>query len=211
MANVFGWIFKSPIKGTDLIFGIISFFGLISVFCGISTLKLTIYRLKVFLKVLDFYIIYSFFVTLNQIFSIIETQSPLLYGGFLQIKNAYGTFGDSELFGEYFLILFMFYFPMLLSDLTKIALNIKYTRLIIIVLLTFVQALMSVSRSVFLLLIFGVFLFAIYNIIFNNKVLNKTSNLGPLIIASTLFLMILSTFVLKDIGMVLDRMEDKFF
>ena len=206
IANIFGWAGKNPFRGLELAFGILSFFGFISVFLTMSTLRLTIDRLRLLLKVLDFYVIYSFIACTNQYLNLIRINSPLLYGSDLNNRHAFGLFGDSEIFGEYSLILFMFYLPLLFSDIPRLALKINYTRILIIVLLVLVQCLMSASRSVFLLIIFGVILLIIFNKIFRIKVLNRTSNFAPLFIVSIGFILFLSFFIIKDISYVIERM-----
>ena len=175
-------------------------------FLTLSTVRITVQRLKLFMKVLDFYVIYSFIICTNQYLNIIEINTPLLYGSNLRNRHAFGLFGDSEIFGEYSLIIFMFYIPLLFSDLPRIAMNIKYTRLVFIVTILLVQSLMSASRSVFLLLIFGVLLLYLYSKIFKTKVLNKTTNFAPLITFSTISIIFLSFFLIKDIGYIIERM-----
>ena len=203
ISNFIGWYFKNPMSKTMLGYGILSFFGYIFIFTISNRLMLTKERLNTLIRLFVYISGYLFFVSLNQHIKIITLKTPLLVGTDIYSSFTYGTFGDSELFAEYSLLIFLFLTPFLLSSLTQN--EIKVNRKIIIagIIFSLINLLLTGSRSAFILLFVSLFILFIYKSAKKVKYFNK--NYLPYAIFVFCILFFINIFL--NIDYVLTRMS----
>jgi hypothetical protein len=164
MFNILGWIFKNKMAIEFKIAGIISFFGYIFAFLYVRNHEINEKRIRYFYILTCVLSVYNLIISLNNYFAILYTEltpliptSPSRFG-----KNIMaGTFDHSELYGEYGLVIFLFYLPCLInSSLYKV---FRIPRMLIIVglLSSYLNLVLSFARSVFVLAFIGILIFLI--------------------------------------------------
>ncbi|CAB1060957.1 hypothetical protein D1BOALGB6SA_5724 [Olavius sp. associated proteobacterium Delta 1] len=198
LSNIFGWAIKNTMPTRDMIYGIISLFGMIFIFIITSKVEITKERLNLFIRVLVVISIYMFFVNINQEFNIFKTRTPLLWGSDIQSRHSFSTFGDSELFGEYGLLTFVFLYPLLLSKLTKYDLNLNENIVTLGLIISLLHIIMSGSRSVVLILVFILTIFSLFSHLSGTRVINKHFNIFPYAILALPLIIILNMFFKYD-------------
>jgi len=205
--NILGWMTKNPSPRTDLLFGIISFFGYIAIFILISRTYLSEKRLNLFVSISIVLTVYLAFTSLNSYFGIIKVASPLIWGvervGSLVQSS---MLGDSELYGEHGLLILLFYIPFLLSTITKTKIYINEKFLYFGILFSSVNLLLSRSRSVFMLGVTGIILLFFFLRIFDLKVINKTGKFIPGLLTSIVVLFLAGQLI--NINYVFERLGD---
>ncbi len=137
--NVAGWLFKNSMPLFSMLLGVISFFGYLLVFNLTRKVNLTENRIRIFMQVNIFLLLYSLITALNIHYAVLRTSSPLLYtpderfgmGGL----SATSMIGHSELYNEESLLMFLFFVPFLMSSRTtkylRVSKSLVYSGLIL--------------------------------------------------------------------------------
>lgn len=126
ISNIFGWIFinKQPII---LIFqGVVTLLGYILMFNFVRHMVIDRRQIRSFTLITLSMLIYLLIVGINQRFAFVNLNTPLLgsydiglgsitYGS----TNAQGTFRNSELFGEYALLMIALFLPLFCSKFVQ--------------------------------------------------------------------------------------------
>jgi hypothetical protein len=121
-------------------------------FYSFSTISMSPKRVKLFFTVWFFTGSWVFFIALNQHFQWIITPSPLLpQFGIVMSPTPAGSFGNSELFAEYYCILFVLSLNFIIYSKEVFQLYIKSIFPFGMLLITLGSLLMSSSRSSILL------------------------------------------------------------
>lgn len=160
ITSILGWVFKLPIKDLNILLGFISLSAYLLVFYSFSNVKLSFYYVRSFIHILCVLSILNLFVSINTHFGLIPLESPLFISSLTRLGMSSwfmsGTFTSSELYGEYFLLVYLFLLVILLSfgNLKKVfGFNFK---LITFGLITAgLNSFFSFSKAVFLLLLIG--------------------------------------------------------
>ena len=156
LSSILGWLLNFTGSNSDLIYSLITFFGLVFLLLISSRLEITFSRIKIFLQINFFLIIYATIASINKYFHIININTFIMpiYGESDSYFEGGGLIGSSPLYGENSMILLLLFFVFILSiNLTNI---FNKVTLYFFATLAFVNVFMSISRSVFLLSIMGV-------------------------------------------------------
>ena len=161
-ANFLGWILLNKIELIYRFFGIINFFSFIVIFIIVSSFTLTQERIRDWLYCAGFMAIWIMLVNLNQRNALINIQTPLLgvdpRSDVNPISAGFrlGLFGHSELNGEYGMLLFILFFPFLISVLNSKGFNLNRKMVLVFSLSSFLIAILSSARSTVLLIVLGI-------------------------------------------------------
>lgn len=155
LSCVLGWLINYTGKGLDFFYSFITFTGLILLLLFSSKIELTPIRIAVFLRLNLIIIIYSTVASLNKYLHIITFNTPMMpiYGMEGEYFEGGGVIGSSPLYGEHSLILLILFTVFYIIN--KHDINIKRPLILLAMLIAFINVFMSVSRSVFLLSVFG--------------------------------------------------------
>ncbi len=171
--NFIGLFLNSPMPLINKIYGSLAFLSYIFIYFFVSNQILTPQKLKHFIILFTFITIYMFLAGLNQRYGLIYTNSPLASLvkdriGYAS-THAYGTIGSSALFGEYSILSLALFIPVLVSKQLHINLKLKRIFLIILLIFSFFNILLSGSRAPFLLSII-IFILYIFFILFKTEI-----------------------------------------
>ena len=175
--NLIGWIFISDAELILRIQGFIMLCSYILMFLFISNIKLTPFQLRRFFDLLVIISIYVFFASINQRIGIIDSYFPFLppkaisEGVIALTTNSNSTFGNSELYGEYSVLILLLTMSVSKSQkLVRLFFSKTYYPLIIIS-LSFIGTFLSGSRASIILAILAVIIVFLQNIVnFNNSI-----------------------------------------
>lgn len=162
ISNILGWVFKNKIQIPFLLLGIISLAAYLMLFFASKRLLMEKWHISLLIKTIVIMLIYQALVSLNTYYSLIDTDLTHLLPtseNRFGLKYMTGTFGHSELYGEFALIMFLFLLPFSFSNKTETIFGIKRTTLIIGLITAFINILLSASRSAFGLSFIGIFIF----------------------------------------------------
>lgn len=161
-SNFLGWILVNKIELIYRFFGIINFFSFIIIFIIVSSFTLTRERIRKWLYCSGFIAIWIFLVSLNQKIALINMQTPLLgvdpKSAINPISAGFrlGLFGHSELNGEYGMLLFVLFFPFMISILNSRGFSLNRKIVLAFSLSAFLTAILSSARSAVLLIVLGI-------------------------------------------------------
>lgn len=206
ISSILGWFTNYVGEAIDIIYSISTFLGVISLLLVASRIIVTQQRIRVFLEVNMVLIVYSTIASLNKYINLITFNSPLLpiYGIDDNYIEGGGTIGSSPLYGEYSMIVGILFSVILI--LTPRIQRINKNYLIFFLFLSIINVFMSISRSVFLLLIMGIAMVFLFQLKINNVRPQK-------MIAQILFITLLGigTFIIaksSGIDYVFSRVEE---
>ncbi len=181
VANMTGLIFRNPMPFNVRLLQGASFSSFLLAFYVASNLMLSEARIRILLRVLSVSIAYNFIISLNQHYSILKMDTPLLglsESLFYAANNAFGTFGSASNNGQFSMMMFAFLMPLLCASVTsrKLKLNpIYFTAIALICVFTVVLSNMRAAaiESVLLTLIYSIMFTFMYRRSFGNlKYLN---------------------------------------
>lgn len=191
--NVLGWIFKSPVMPFKMIFGISALFSFVLVFYFLSNVKLTPWRLKLFIEISAIMSLWALLVSFNTYLKLINTISPFLVSTTVRFENEWfiqsGTFSNHELYGEYGMLSFFLFLSISFSErLHKI---IDNRILWIGIISSFFNAVFSFGKAVIVEITIGTILLLVFNNLLNIKMLNQRYNFVKYAIILVAILLIL--------------------
>jgi O-antigen ligase len=152
--NVFGWVIKNPVPLITKVSGATAFLSYILMFRMVSNLRMTEERVRAFFVVTALMLLVSLVIALNQRYAIFNFNTPLLgaysaehgritYGS----TNAQGPFRNSELFGEYAVLMLALLIPLLSSTATQRSLRMKVHTILLMVLASGAAILLTSTRA----------------------------------------------------------------
>lgn len=133
--NVLGWALNNPMPIIPLMEGATAFLGYMLIFQISSKIRITADRVRIFLAIVFFLLIYMLAIALNQNYSLIDTGSPMLGGNTLTVGKVtesgrpMGTLGHFELFSEYALLMMCLIIPLISSSTLRD--EIKFSRIVL--------------------------------------------------------------------------------
>lgn len=164
--NVIGVIFKNPLPWVMRLQGLAAFFGFILMFGLAMKVEITPHRFRQFLLVSLVMLIYLIIVSINQRYAFVNWNTPLIgaYGAGHGVityctTNAKGTFRNSELFGEYAVLLFTLFMPLISSSATQRELYLSSKKIILMIILCLVCILLTSTRAAAILAVFVVVMY----------------------------------------------------
>ncbi|NLM67891.1 MAG: hypothetical protein GX180_12085 [Enterococcus sp.] len=168
ITNFLGFLIKNPSDKLDLFQSVILFSGLILTFIFIQNFKFSMSNIKSLFQVLTFISLILFVVALNQKYVFIDSPYLLMgaitgYPSVSSVKIAYdgrfpSLFGDYELFSEFSLLMFILAFSIFMDKNSNKTFDLGNTPFFLMV-ISFMNILITGTRSGFILLFAFVFLF----------------------------------------------------
>jgi hypothetical protein len=148
--------------------GVAAFLGFIAMFWLASNTEMTQERLRLFLTVTFLLLVYQFLVALNQRYTLLDLNTPLLgsyteMGSHLKmaVASTPGTLTNFELLGEYCLITICLLLPLLSSSRVEKELDFGSYRIVMMILLSLACIVLSRNRSSAILTVLAVTMFYI--------------------------------------------------
>lgn len=174
--DVVGWAVNAPLPIIPALQGLATFFGFVLMFQLASSIVITKERLRLFLKVVFFMLLYQFIVALNQRYYVVQWRDPFI-GGNLEYATtqALGTFQHYELFGEYGVLMACLLVPMLSSSLIQRETGFSNNRFLIMIFCCLSFILFTMNRSSAILLVVAV---AIYYLILPMRIFKSVDRPG---------------------------------
>ena len=161
--NMVGWLFISTTSLIMRIEGFIMLSSYMLTFVFISNIKITPFQLRRFFNLLFIISIYLFITAINQRFGFIESKLPFLPpksitdDGLIGLTtNSSSVFGNSELYGEYCVLILILTLSAVKS---KALIRLFFSKTFypyIIILLSILGTLLSGSRASVLLAVFAI-------------------------------------------------------
>jgi O-antigen ligase len=156
--NLGGWVINNPMPITPRLFGISAFLGFLLMFHITSNVRMTPERWRLFLMATLVLLAYQVLIALNQRYAILNWNTPLLgsyqegvgritYGS----TNAQGTLRNSELLGEYGVLMLALALPLLSSSTVDKVMKLPVSRIVVIILLSLACILLTSTRAAALL------------------------------------------------------------
>lgn len=204
LSSVLGWLTNYTGQGLDVYYAIFTFSGVILLLIVASGLRFNRERLKVFLQMNLVLIVYSTIASLNAFLKIIP-YTPMLptFGKAGEYYEGGGIVGSSPLYGEHSLVLLMLFFVFFL--LNKSVVPIKKSTLILGVIISYINIMMSISRSVFILSLAGIALSLIMQFKLTGMKISRIA--GQLVILAILSLIILNIAESFNLDYVIKRLQ----
>lgn len=149
--NLLGWVLKNSVPLDQFIPGVFAFLGYILVFIVSSRFRITPKRIEIILSIFSIMAFYSFLVSINSYFRIFVIETPVIpiFESRKGLNLFAGTFGNTELYGEYGLAMLLFLFPFLFVNKNSFESKIPRNLILVGVISSILNLLMSRSRSVF--------------------------------------------------------------
>lgn len=209
LSTVLGWLFNYAGTQIEFLYSFFTFCGVLIMLIISSKLEITPERIKFFLQINFILIIYATIASLNKYLQIIPFNTPMLpiygtVGSYFEGKGfeGGGLLGSSPLYGEHSMILFTLFMVFLIVSKIKL---LNQSTLLIAAIISMINIFMSISRSVFLLSIVGLFLIIIFQFKVNpiNLITQFRQSLIVFLLGVSIFLVI----DIADLDYVLNRME----
>jgi O-antigen ligase len=206
LSSILGWFTNYTGRDLDIVYSVITFFGVVFLFLVASRIIVTEERIRIFIQINMVLIIYSTIVSLNKYLKIVTFDLPFLplYGS---DQTGYfeggGIIGSSPLYGEYSMILAILFTVFLVIGYNLYRIRKSY--LILFIILSVINVFMSISRSVLMLSFFGVAM-----IIFLQFKINAVRIQKPLLQIIMIALIGFATIAFiqyTNLDIVFDRME----
>jgi len=207
LSSILGWLTNYTGTDFDIIYSVTSFFGMVTMLILASRVLVTEERIKIFIKLNMILITYATVASLNKYIRFVPTSTPILpiYGenNLLYFEGG-GTIGSSPLYGEHSLLLAILFAVFLF--IYKREYFLEKSLLIVFLILSIINVFMSISRSVFLLLILGL----VFVLIFQYKISNIHFAKQFVQIFLILFIGIGINIIIQssELGYSLDRIEE---
>jgi hypothetical protein len=188
--NMVGWLFISTTSLIMKIEGFIMLSSYMLTFVFISNIKITPFQLRRFFNLLFIISIYLFIAAINQRFGIIKSKLPFLPpkaisdGVIALTTNSSSVFGNSELYGEYCVLILLLTLSVVKS---KALIRLFFSKTFypyIIILLSIFGTFLSGSRSSVLLAVSAIFI--VFSLNFLS--LNISKNYIRLLVFSSVFI-----------------------
>jgi O-antigen ligase len=168
--NLGGWIINNPMPSSSKLLGASAFLGFLLMFYLASSVRITPERWRLFMLLTLALLVFQILVALNQRYAIFNWNTPLLgsyqegagritYGS----TNAQGTLRNSELLGEYAVLMMALTLPLLSSSIADKVLKLSANKIALLILLAFAIILLTSTRAAAIL---AVGVIAIYYLIF---------------------------------------------
>jgi hypothetical protein len=205
--NAIGWMFKNPGSMMEIVQGIICFIAYIFLFNLSRHILLTPLRIKTFIQINIFIMVYNVIFNINNMIGYIKINSPIVSTVekmFGNLRGASGTIGSSAILGENALMLLILFVPLLLSSYTRGIINIKKSILTLGIIAAILNIVFSGSRSILILTIIFLFVLFVSNQLNLIKSLNKKSNYFSFLFLILISLIIVYYFV--DVEYLLYRL-----
>ena len=169
--TVLGWIFKNNMPIMQFAAGVFSFFGYIVIFLFSARIFIDTNKIKILVNIIIFMAFFIFIFSFNNYFEIITIASPIIYSPF-------GAFANSELLGEYSMVIFLILFPFLFSNHPQLIANISKRRIIVGLITSLLSVFISISRSALILISVGAMAELLFIWFFSDHtIFNKKSRL----------------------------------
>jgi hypothetical protein len=177
--NVAGWIFKNPMPIVPLLKGACAFIGYMLMYLVASKIEITAARIKVFLSIVFFLLLYQVAVSLIQYYALLDTGTPLVGGTTLGLEKTLdfgkttgrheprGTIGHFELCSEYALLMICLSIPLLSSSTTRTEIKFNYTALSIMIFACISIIIITSMRGAFIL---AIVITAFYYMVFSLRI-----------------------------------------
>ena len=168
LSNVVGWALKNPMPIIPLLLGAASFLSFPLMFHLVSNLRVSARRVRQLLIIAGVMLAYEFLVGINQRYAFVNWSTPLLgaYAGATGAitygsTHAHSTFRNSELYGEYCVLMLTLLIPFLYSSLTQKVLRLRVSILAGMILLSFAGITLTTARSTAILAVLAMVTYAI--------------------------------------------------
>ena len=175
IANYSGLLFNNEADFFPKFVSGVSFISFFLMLIFVLNTEFKLVHLRLFIKVCAILAVYNFIVGINQRYGTIFLNTPVFplvsqEAGYTSTMAA-GTLNNYALFGEYSLLTFIFSFPILINSELRTAININRTWVIILTIAAFLNLIGSNSRSVTIISISYVLIYATFQL-FNFKMTN---------------------------------------
>jgi hypothetical protein len=211
-SSIIGWL--SIFEGTisDFIYSFLSLFGIVFLFLVTNRIVIDRMRIILFIRINIFIVIYNILASINQIVNFFPFVTPMMpvYGqGYSHVEGG-GVLAVTPLYGEYSMIVAILFLSFLVIKPLFSGKSISSTWMVFALFLAVVNILLSISRSVLLLAVFGsMVVYMLQYKIMNVKIM---SQLYLLIVMLLIGLGIITLSKNAGIGYTFERMvtwEDK--
>lgn len=182
ITNILGYLVKNPSDSMDVFQSMVMFTGFIITFIYLQNCKFTQLQVRYIILTTTFLSFILFVVALNQKFVFIDSSLFLLganpgYPSVSSVKYAFegrfpSLFGDYELFSEFALLMFILGFSLFMDKNASQYFKLGYSPLLLMI-VSFLNILITGTRSGFILIFAFIFLFFIFRsaTLFTNKAL----------------------------------------
>lgn len=204
ISSILGWSTNFVGKTHHLVISGLSFIGIILLLLVSSRLLITKIRIVIFLKISFILVVYSIIASINKYINFIPFDTPMLPKYALETGRVLvggGILNSSSIYGEHSMLMLMLFTIYLLFGknqyLSKIILYFG-------VILSFVNVFFSISRSVFILTVFGLIIIIILQYrISKINIHRQLSQIFIIIFISFLVIMIVN---ISGLGLVFERL-----
>jgi O-antigen ligase len=210
-SNLLGLILRNPMPLFIKCLEIAAFSGFMLAFHFASSLRLTKARLRVFLIVASVMAAYNFAISMNQRYSVIQLDTPLLgltEDLFYATTNAFGVFGSASSSGQYTMLLLALILPLLAASASRTALKLSPISFVPVVVICGLTLILSNMRAASLE---AVLVVIIYTVMFSLRHRRHFRNSKYLNMASAALIVVLATvgvwFNLDNIERELQQVE----
>ena len=198
IANLVGLIVRNPVGLVLRIQYAAAFSAFIMAFLLASSIRLDAQRIRKLVTVLGFFVLYNFAVSLNQHYSIIKIETPLLGLDdtlFYTATNAFGTFRSASANGQYAMIIFAFLVPLLSSTASRMQLGIKPIYIFGICFLCMATTVLANMRAAAAFIVLLTIFYTVMFGLFYRKSFRYTKYLNRFTVAAVLFLVVFGTVI----------------
>jgi len=205
LSSVLGWFTNYTGTGLDIVYSVITFFGVVFLFLVASRIIVTVERIRIFIQINMVLIIYSTIASLNKYLKIVTFDLPLLpmQQSKADIFEGGGIIGSSPLYGEHSMILAILFTVFLVIGYNLYRIRKSY--LILFIILSAINVFMSASRSVLMLSCFGVAMIIFLQFKINPVRIQKS--LLQIIMIALIGFATIAFIQYTDLDIVFDRME----
>jgi hypothetical protein len=172
--NFAGWVFKNPMPIEPLLKGTVAFAGYMLIYLIASKLEITAARIRTFLSITFFLLLYQLGVSLIQYYALLDVGTPLVGGTTLGLLDTMqfagkqaprGTIGHFELGSEYAMIMICLSIPLISSSTTRSEIKFNYTALSIIIFASISIIIITSMRGAFILsILITVFYYMVFSL-----------------------------------------------
>ncbi|MEI6681818.1 MAG: hypothetical protein WCO44_04285 [Bacteroidota bacterium] len=155
VSNILGWIFENPLSPSVKIQNAFQFVSYLIVLILLARTKFTFSFFSSFIKIVAVINVYAFFVSLNQVFGVLQWTSPIFGADsyYFKVLRPFSLYGDFELYAEYSLLIFVFSFLLLIANRND-ELDVSKKLLSFNLVFAFLNILISGTRSSLILSLF---------------------------------------------------------
>jgi O-antigen ligase len=180
--NLGGWVVNNPMPMTPKLLGAAAFLGFLLMFHLTSNIRMTPERWRLFLNLTLALLVFQLLVSLNQRYALFNWNTPLLgsyqegagritYGS----TNAQGTLRNSELLGEFGVLMMALTLPLLSSSVVDKVLKLPVNRIVLMILLSCACILLTSTRAAALLAVVAIIIYYVIFMLRPFAVLDRVS------------------------------------